>query len=99
MEQDLDTFRALKVPSTSAGGRGARRNIMGDQGRALAALRSSDNIIIKHADKGGQIVLHDRINYLFEANSQSQPNSNSNPNTKPNHNSTCTPTRIPIPYL
>lgn len=71
MEQDLDGFRALKVPLAGAGGRGARQNMTGDQKRALAALKRSDNIIIKPADKGGQIVLQDRIDYLFEANRQS----------------------------
>lgn len=53
MEQDLDAFRALKVPLAGAGGRGARQNMTGDQRRALVALERSDNIIIKPADKAG----------------------------------------------
>lgn len=33
-------------------------------------LRKLDNVIFKPADKGGQIVLQDRANYLLEANRQ-----------------------------
>lgn len=70
MDHDLNAFATLQVPSAGAGGRGSWQNIMGDQRRALAILKRSENIIVKPANKGGQIVLQDRIDYLFEANRQ-----------------------------
>lgn len=68
MDRDLNAFGTLQVPSAGASGRGCRQNITGDQRRALAVLKRSANIIVKPADKGGQTVLQDRADYLFEAN-------------------------------
>lgn len=69
MDRDLHAWRTPQIPPTGNGGRGPRQNITGDQRRTLALLiRSTD--IIKPVDKGGQIVLQDRSDYLFKASRQ-----------------------------
>lgn len=73
IEHDLATFSALKVPSVNRIVRHSNKsksNITEEQQRALTTLRKLDNVIIKPADKGGQIVLQDRTDYLLEANRQ-----------------------------
>ena len=42
-------------------------NITSHQQEALKKLKSRHDIIIKLADKGGQIVIQDRTNYILEA--------------------------------
>lgn len=73
IKQDLSTFSNLRVPSVNRIVRQSNKiksNITGEQQRALVGLCKLDNIIIKPADKGGQIVLQDRTDYLLEANRQ-----------------------------
>ena len=47
-----------------------RRNLTRMQQRALKGLRDNKNIIIKPADKGSQIVIMDKAQYLLEAQRQ-----------------------------
>lgn len=74
ISRDVATFSAFRAPSARvmANRVSSSSNITGDQKWALAALRKLDNVIIKPADKGGQIVLQDRTDYLLEANRQLQ---------------------------
>ena len=67
ISNDIVAFNSFRVPTASV-----RHNITKEQRIALSSLRKLDNIIIKPADKGGQIVLQDRISYLLEANRQLQ---------------------------
>lgn len=68
--KDLAAFRALKIPGKKQNQH--RSNITSEQRRALKSLIQLDHVVIKPADKGGQIVLQDRTNYLIEANRQLQ---------------------------
>uniref|UniRef100_A0A671VT22 Uncharacterized protein n=1 Tax=Sparus aurata TaxID=8175 RepID=A0A671VT22_SPAAU len=61
---------ALKIPGKKQNQH--RSNITSEQRRALKSLIQLDHVVIKPADKGGQIVLQDRTNYLIEANRQLQ---------------------------
>ena len=65
IKQDLRSFRRLRFsrPKTT-------RNINNQQQQAINKLKSQHAIIIKPADKGGQIVLQDRTNYILEATRQ-----------------------------
>ena len=65
IRQDLRSFRALR-PRRPVG----ESNITAHQQQALNKLKSRHEIIIKPADKGGQIVIQDRTNYILEATRQ-----------------------------
>lgn len=67
IKSEIQIFETFRVPSAKV-----KCNITRDQRKALTALKKLDKIIIKPADKGGQIVLQDRIDYVFEANRQLQ---------------------------
>ena len=64
IDHDLRSFRDLRPRRHKGGG-----NINIRQ-QALKDLKSRQDIIIKPADKGGQIVLQDRTNYVLEATRQ-----------------------------
>lgn len=72
ISQDVNNLTSFRAPPAHAvaHSNSFKSNITGDQRQALKALKSIDNIIIKPADKGGQIVLQDRVNYLLEAHRQ-----------------------------
>ena len=65
IDQDLRSFRDLR-PRRPVG----EANITVHQQQALNKLKSHHEIIIKPADKGGQIVIQDRTNYILEATRQ-----------------------------
>ena len=65
IDQDLRSFRDLR-PRRPVG----EDNITVHQQQALNKLKSRHEIIIKPADKGGQIVIQDRTNYILEATRQ-----------------------------
>ena len=65
IDQDLRSFRDLR-PRRPVG----EDNITAHQQQALNKLKSRHEIIIKPADKGGQIVIQDRTNYILEATRQ-----------------------------
>uniref|UniRef100_A0A8C5CWT2 Uncharacterized protein n=1 Tax=Gadus morhua TaxID=8049 RepID=A0A8C5CWT2_GADMO len=62
---DLRSFHDLR-PRRPVG----EANITVHQQQALNKLKSHHEIIIKPADKGGQIVIQDRTNYILEATRQ-----------------------------
>ena len=47
-----------------------RRNLSSDEYKAIKELSSNTSIVIKHADKGGAVVIQDRSDYLNEGYSQ-----------------------------
>ena len=65
IDQDLRSFRDLRPRRP-----GGEANITVHQQQALNKLKSHHEIIIKPADKGGQIVIQDRTNYILEATRQ-----------------------------
>lgn len=56
IRSDIAVFDTFRDPSVNF-----RHNITRDQRKALRALKKLDNVIIKSADKGGQIVLQDNF--------------------------------------
>ena len=48
----------------------SRHNISAMQRRELRDLSSNEDVVVKPADKGGQIIIQDRANYLREAHRQ-----------------------------
>lgn len=66
--QDLAAFTSLKIPQKN--NNFSTNNITMNQRHALTTLMKLDYIIIKPADKCGQIVLQDRTSYHIEANRQ-----------------------------
>ena len=78
IDHDLRSFRHLR-PRHPKG----ENNITVQQQQALKTLKSRHEIIIKPADKGGQIVLQDRTNYVLEAMRQLQDTTYYRPLTQP----------------
>ena len=78
IDHDLRSFRDLRPRRLKGEG-----NITIPQQQALKMLKSRDEIIIKPADKGGQIVLQDRANYVLEATRQLQDITYYRPLTQP----------------
>ena len=78
IEHDLRSFRDLRPRCLKGEG-----NITTPQRQALSNLKSRQEIIIKPADKGGQIVLQDRTNYVLEATRQLNDISYYRPLTQP----------------
>lgn len=64
VRRDREALRDLSVQSEK------NRNITESQSRALKQLACNQEVIIKPADKGGQLVLQDRHHYLMEAHRQ-----------------------------
>ena len=78
IQQDLRSFRQLRFSRPKSTG-----NITNQQKEAITKLKSQHAIIIKPADKGGQIVLQDRTNYILEATRQLTDTSFYRPLTEP----------------
>ena len=78
IKHDLRSFRDLRPRCLKGEG-----NITTPQRQALHNLKSRQEIIIKPADKGGQIVLQDRTNYVLEATRQLNDISYYRPLTQP----------------
>lgn len=64
IKEDIAAFRQFKPRHSS------RQNISQAERGALASLANNPDIIIKGADKGGQICIQDKIHYLQEADRQ-----------------------------
>ena len=92
--QDLRSFRDLR-PRRPVG----ENNITTHQQQALNKLKSHHEIIIKPADKGGQIVIQDRTNYIFEATRQLNDPVYYRPLTNPMYLETQTMVRLLIDQM
>lgn len=64
IKEDLKIFHQLELKSNS------KNNINWEEKLSLRKLANNPNIIIKRANKGGQIVILDTNNYLQEAYGQ-----------------------------
>ena len=91
IQQDLRSFRQLRFSRPKSTG-----NITNQQQEAITKLKSQHAIIIKPADKGGQIVLQDRTNYILEATRQLTDTSFYRPLTEPMYPETQTMVRTLI---
>uniref|UniRef100_A0A8C5FAU4 Uncharacterized protein n=1 Tax=Gadus morhua TaxID=8049 RepID=A0A8C5FAU4_GADMO len=91
IDHDLRSFRNLRPRRHKGEG-----NINIRQQQALKDLKSRQEIIIKPADKGGQIVLQDRTNYVLEATRQLHDTTYYRPLTQPMFLETQTMVRVLI---
>ena len=94
IDPDLRSFRDLRPRRHKGEG-----NINTQQQQALKDLKSRQEIIIKPADKGGQIVLQDRTNYVLEATRQLHDTTYYRPLTQPMYLETQTMVRTLIDQM